>query len=429
MIQEGYTKYKGKAFKIGHLYGWAIVVSGSQLIEDIKNAPDDQLSTVEAVNYVLKLESPMTHQIAQLTHKQASQFADIRDEIATSFDDVLQLKGGEWVNIPAMDAILKVVCRTSNRAFVGLPLCRDPDWIALTIQFTVDVMKGAIALHLFPDFVAPLVARFFTEPGSMKRGINHLQPIIEQRRRHLDEYGSDWPEKPNDMLSWIMEEAKGEERSVRNLTKRIMSINFGAIHDSSMFFTHALFYLAANPKYADQLREEIGSIVGEDGWSKTALAKMDKVDSFLKETFRIECVGFASMLRKALKDSTFSDGTVIPAGSYISVAAFHTHLDGEIYNNPMDFNPFRFVVEPGEEVKARNRLVSTSPEYMPFGHGRHACPGRFFAATVLKAMLAHLVMTYDVKFENEGVRPVNMVFGVVSSPNLKAKVMFRKRSM
>jgi hypothetical protein len=67
-------------------------------------------------------------------------FPDIQDEIVHAFDDILALKGNgrlrvfaamdissysptEWKSIPAMDAMLRIVCRASNRLFVGLPLC------------------------------------------------------------------------------------------------------------------------------------------------------------------------------------------------------------------------------------------------------------------------------------------------------------------
>lgn len=31
----------------------------------------------------------------------------------------------EWVKVPGLDTIMNVVCRTSNRAFVGAPLCEQ----------------------------------------------------------------------------------------------------------------------------------------------------------------------------------------------------------------------------------------------------------------------------------------------------------------
>ncbi|EGN97697.1 hypothetical protein SERLA73DRAFT_75354 [Serpula lacrymans var. lacrymans S7.3] len=428
IIQEGYSKYKGKAFKIANWSGWDIIVSGPMLIEDMKKAPDGHISTIGAVSCNLKVDRTTTYQVAQLARSLDAQLADIRDEITTSFVDVLQLKGNEWVSIPAMDAIHQIICRTSNRALVGLPLCRDPEWIALNLQITTDVIKEAVATHLLPSFMAPyVVIPFMTEAGSLGRGIKILRPIVEEHQRCLDEYGSGWAEKPNNMLSWIMDEAKGEERSVRNLAIRIMTINFTANSDSSMVFTHALFYLAAYPQYINQLRKEVETVIEEDGWSKDALARMHKVDSFLKETLRLECIGFVSMLRKAMKDFTFSDGTVVPAGSLISIASFPTHLDNEIYNNPNAFEPFRFAPEDGEGINPRNQMTSINSEYLPFGLGRHACPGRFFISNVMKAMLAHIVVTYDTKLEDKGVRPANVTYGVMSSPNPKAKVVFRKR--
>jgi hypothetical protein len=45
----------------------------------------------------------------------------------------------------------------------------------------------------------------------------------------------------------------------------------------------------------------------------------------------------------------------------------------------------------------------------------------------LKMMLAHIVYTYDVKFEKEGVRPPNAWLMGACIPNRTAKVMFRKR--
>jgi hypothetical protein len=42
-------------------------------------------------------------------------------------------------------------------------------------------------------------------------------------------------------------------------------------------------------------------------------------------------------------------------------------------------------------------------------------------------MLAHIVMNYDIRAEMEGVRPADDVFGLITAPNRKAKIWFRKR--
>lgn len=79
------------------------------------------------------------------------------------------------------------------------------------------------------------------------------------------------------------------------------------------------------------------------------------------------------MTRKAVKDFRFSDGTVIPAGGFVSAASMTIHHDNEYYSDPEVFDPWRFAdlrEEEGEGLK--HQMVSTSLEYIPFGHGKHA---------------------------------------------------------
>ena len=57
----------------------------------------------------------------------------------------------------------------------------------------------------------------------------------------------------------------------------------------------------------------------------------------------------------------------------------------------------------------------------------YCSPGRFFAANELKAILAHILLNYDVKMANGGGRPENMWFGRSALPNTKAEMLFRKR--
>lgn len=135
------------------------------------------------------------------------------------------------------------------------------------------------------------------------------------------------------------------------------------------------------------------------------------------------------MSRIAEQPFTFSDGTFIPKGTRVEVAAFATHGDDANYPDPTTFDPFRFVDKTKKENEGRNvDMTSTHADFVAFGHGRHACPGRFFAANELKLMLAHIVMNYDVKLEKEGERPKDMWFMDACLPNRNAEVMFRKRS-
>jgi len=134
-------------------------------------------------------------------------------------------------------------------------------------------------------------------------------------------------------------------------------------------------------------------------------------------------------MRKTLQDTTLSDGTFLPAGTIVAGASSATHRDARSYENPDVFDPFRFAdmrAEDGANIK--HQFVSTSPEYVPFGHGIHACPGRFFAVNELKVMMAYTLLNYDLKFESGQRRPENSSRWHSVLPARK-DVLFRKRQV
>ena len=52
-------------------------------------------------------------------------------------------------------------------------------------------------------------------------------------------------------------------------------------------FTSAFYHLLSNPEYIEPLRHDVEAAVAEDGWTKAAMDKMLKVDSFVRESQRI----------------------------------------------------------------------------------------------------------------------------------------------
>jgi cytochrome P450 len=77
-------------------------------------------------------------------------------------------------------------------------------------------------------------------------------------------------------------------------------------------------------------------------------------------------------------------------------------------------------------LEGRNQsIVTTTEAFLPFGPGRHGCPGRFLASLLMKLMLAHVVLTYDVKLE--GPRPANIEIKAAAFPDSKVKLLVRLR--
>ena len=60
-----------------------------------------------------------------------------------------------------------------------------------------------------------------------------------------------------------------------------------ATNDGNQSFTQAIYHLASRPEYIQPLREEIENVVGQEGWTKSAMGNLRKLDSFLKESQRL----------------------------------------------------------------------------------------------------------------------------------------------
>ncbi|KAF8621411.1 hypothetical protein AX15_007823 [Amanita polypyramis BW_CC] len=416
IAQEGYEKYRGAFFKVSTMTQWMVVVSGPQYIDEIRRAPEEHLSFHEG--------------LIDLTKNIGTKFSDVQDEFAKAFEEFIPTNlGDEWIKINVYSTIMDIVCRTSNRMFVGLPLCRDPDYMSLNKEFTINIIKAAHVINKFPSFLRSIVARLFANVSSdVKRGMRHLEPLIKERLAKEAQYGKDWPGKPNDLISWLLEAAQGEQRSIRNITIRMLLVNLAAIHTATMTFTYMLYDLATHPEFVQPMREEVESALQEEGWTHTAINKLSKLDSFVKESMRLSGIDAYGLKRKVMKDFTFSDGTMIPAGNLIAVAMRPIHLDSEYYKDPTTFDAFRFEKmrkEEGENTK--HKFVSLDLNYLLFGHGRQACVGRFFAANELKTMLAHVLLNYDIKMADGRGRPSNLWIGGEVMPDPTANVLFRKR--
>lgn len=440
LVQEGYDKYKDIPFKIPYLYSWIVVVSGNKLLEEVRTAPDEQLSSGEANYDFFQIPFTVGHRVAwepyhfsiiktHLTRQLTALFPNIEDEITLSLSEAFGLGDSEWKSVVAFDSIRKVVSRTSSRAFFGLPLCRNSGWLELCVQFSIGVIISAIKLGFFPSFMWPVVAKFATSQSRLtEQAVEYLGPTIRERQksRALHPHDGNQTDAPNDFLQWVIDH--GTETSELEITQRMLIMVFASIHATSVTFLSALYNLAAYPEYLEPLREEVDSVVHQNGWTKTAIDEMHMIDNFLKESHRFGSNSTLVMLRKVMHDFTFSDGKVVPKGCIIASPTYVVHHDNAIYSSPNTFDPFRFARPNRDGDGTREQLISISSDFMVFGHGRHACPGRAFAALVQKTLLARIVTSYDLKLEDNAPRSLKTSeFGIFVAPDPTTRILMRRR--
>ena len=137
-------------------------------------------------------------------------------------------------------------------------------------------------------------------------------------------------------------------------------------------------------------------------------------------------VGFK---RKVRVPMTLSDGFHLPKNSTFFMAIGPPAQDEAVTPNPRIFEGFRHF---NDRLKPRqnnlHQFITTDQSSMHFGHGKYACPGRFFASNVIKLILGHLLSEYEFRFPNGQGRPRNIEVLEYIFPDPKAQILFRKRA-
>lgn len=83
------------------------------------------------------------------------------------------------------------------------------------------------------------------------------------------------------------------------------------------------------------------------------------------------------------------NGFTIPAGSQVVPLLHAVHMDPELWSQPQEFRPARFLSAEGKVCK---------PEYfMPFGVGRRMCLGDVLARMELFLFFSSLVHNFNIK--------------------------------
>ncbi len=154
----------------------------------------------------------------------------------------------------------------------------------------------------------------------------------------------------------------------------------------------------------------------------------------------IDLVSFNRKVQVGHTIGSSSPPITLPKGSYIAVAAGPIACSEAVYDSPEKFDGFRFHrMRHGPQANSHaHQFVNTGLDNMTFGHGRFACPGRFFASNESKIILGMLLLEYEVKFGEAGQeggregrgaekRPANQVFADACFPDAKVKMLIRKR--
>lgn len=297
------------------------------------------------------------------------------------------------------------------------------------------VFVSLVVLRLFPrslhGLLSWLLPSAYVGKNYIKRAKKLLVPEISRRQAARRE-GKDMSDNNMNLLNWMIELGEEHESKPSDLAHLEVVLSLASIHTSQMNAVHVLYDLAALPGYIEELRSEIRDVLAEDGpwmqWTKTSFSKLKKLDSFMRESQRWNPPSLLSYHRVMMQNYVLKDGTLLPRGSHIAMAVNSIQNNPKVTPNPEIFDPLRYYKLRGREGEAHlHQFATTEPEILNFGHGKYACPGRFFAALEIKNILVRLIMDYDWKLPGDEGRPKNITAHEFIFPNEKTIIYTKRR--
>lgn len=335
----------------------------------------------------------------------------------------------EWQTIPLQKSLSSVIARLSSRVFLGDEICRNEEWLAITTQYTTHAFAASLDLSTIPGFFKPILAFFLDKyrpvREDVKRAREIMAPVIAKRRalKEKARINNEPISQFNDAIEWAECEHKAKLYDPSELQ---LLLSFAAIHTTTDLMCETMLCLANDPTQIDALRKEMIDVLSKEGWKKTALYNLKLLDSAIKEAQRMKPSANLQMRRFALKDVTLEGNVKIKKGERLQVD-MSPMWDPSNFPNPDTYDMYRFLrirEDPSGANKAQ--LVTTMPDFIPFGHGKYACPGRFFVSNEIKLALCHLLLKYDWKLA-PGTTTEPIVSGQFLTINPNAQLVYRRR--
>jgi hypothetical protein len=194
-----------------------IVTTDPGVLKELGNADETILSMQAAANernsidYILSAgihSDPYHVEIIskKLTTRIVAILPEIVEEICLTFRENSSI-GNEWAPIYDCDSLLsECISAATNRVLVGLPLCRDKEYLDCLVQLSKRVSRAGLFCDLAPRVLKFLIAKLLVRQSrALRIFLSKVGPLIEQRQSMIAGRNGERDEKPVCVLLQYLE--------------------------------------------------------------------------------------------------------------------------------------------------------------------------------------------------------------------------------
>ncbi|KAI5697187.1 hypothetical protein M8J75_006439 [Diaphorina citri] len=278
-------------------------------------------------------------------------------------------------------------------------------WLTFDPFYTMSGCKARVRKNraIQKEFIESVIASVKRKILEEKRTFNaehnerNLAPFVERDTQHsaMDIQNSTMDSKNsttdphNSTLDPQNAMDQRNSMSDRELLHEMVSL-LNAGFETVMFMTSlTLILLAIHPSVQEEVYNELQDVLGDSPDSAPTydqLQRLDLLTRVIKETMRL--FPAAPVIARSAPYEVQCGDYTIPAGASIAIFIYGLHRHPQLWNNPNQFDPDRFLPS-----QSSHRNPSG---YVPFSLGPRGCIGSKYAMLQMKTTISTILRRYKI---------------------------------
>lgn len=231
--------------------------------------------------------------------------------------------------------------------------------------------------------------------------------------------------RSSDLTDYLIKIANNDPDHMNELTEDhiVMTMNDTIMAGSetpSMNFLWIMYYLTKYPDVQEKIHRELDDVIGPRAPEWGERQELPYLEAFITEVLRHCSVMPLAIPHEALCDSTIGPYRV-PKGTTVLLNIYAIHHDPEVWENPKEFKPERFLDEN------RNFDAGRAADLIAFGIGHRVCPGEALARMESFIFTTRFIRSFKLLRDGDVLPDVDdCSFGItLRPPPFKVRLVLR----
>ncbi|KAI7745497.1 hypothetical protein M8C21_028960 [Ambrosia artemisiifolia] len=347
----------------------------------------------------------------------------IREEKVGQLLDFLRRKQGQVIDLE--DVVFTTLLNTLSSIIFGKDMVQFSDAHASRDWFKESMHKVIEYGSRVKDFGSfyPILERFDLHgitKGTMKvfeKVFAYWEVIIEERRSLINS-----PTWSSEQAQYFLDRMLENGFSSNQIYQLVMELFVAGTNTTTSTVVWNIAELMRHKEVMSKVEEEMIRVNNSYQIALSQQSKLPYLEACIKETFRLH-PPVPLLLPHLAGDTCEVMNYTIPKNTKIFVNLWAMGRDPKLWNNPLTYNPERF-------IDSKLDFKGQDFELLPFGSGRRMCPGLPSGIKSVEFILSSLIYEFDFALPNgEDASKLDMEekFGIAMKRKNPLKVIFKEK--